>query len=155
MLNNSFYLNKIYNLINQAKLVLLVTHEKPDGDALGSTSAFSLFLDQLGVNYKIFCADLVPSFFYFLPNIHKFTNQPEKIKEEKFDLIIAIDCGDLKRTRLSEFINNLEYPFQIINIDHHQSNPNFGHFNLIKPEVSSTAEIILRIPGHFLHLQRT
>lgn len=142
MLNNSFLTNKIYHLITEAKLILLIAHQKPDGDTLGSTAAFSLFLDQLGKNYRIFCADQVPDFFYFLPNIKKFTNQLEQTKEEKFDLVIAIDCGDFKRTGLSEFINSWQQPYQIINLDHHQSNPQFGHFNIVQPELSSTAEII-------------
>lgn len=145
MPNNSFSSLKIYDSIKQAKRILLIAHEKPDGDTLGSTAAFSLFLDSLAKDYQIFCADSVPSFFYFLPNIQKFINQFEKIKEEKFDLVIAIDCGDLKRTGLSEFISSFQQPYQIINIDHHQSNPQFGHFNVVQPEFSSTAEIIFQL----------
>lgn len=145
MENDNIQSNKIYNLINQANSILLVAHEKPDGDTLGSTAALSLFLDNIGKRYDIFCADPVPSYFFFLPNINKFKNQKAEIEKKEYDLIITIDCGDLKRTQLTSVIKNIKYSYKLINIDHHLSNPRFGDYNLIYPEYSSTAEIIFKL----------
>lgn len=142
MPNNSYYYNQIYQAILGAEKILLVAHEKPDGDTLGATSAFSIFLDNLGKNYQIYCADPVPGFFSFLPNSHKFN---KLIKEVDFDLIVALDCGDINRARLSEIFGDTKIIQQIINIDHHQSNPGFGQFNVVNPLASSTSEIIYNL----------
>ena len=145
MENKSYLINKIYHLINQANFILLIAHERPDGDTLGSAVAFSLLLDKLGKKYEIFCADPIPNYFLFLPNVHKFKNQLTEIEKQKFDLIITLDCGDLKRTKLLQTLSNINNSSQLINIDHHLSNPHYGDYNLVFPEYSSTAEIIFQL----------
>jgi len=145
MENFNFVSKQIYQEIVAAPKILLVAHEKPDGDTLGATSALAVFLDSLGKDYQIFCADPAPAFFYFLPNINKFFNQAERLKQINFNLIITIDCADLKRTRLAEIFADREKELKIINIDHHQSNPSFGYLNLVLDSYSSTSEIIFQL----------
>jgi phosphoesterase RecJ-like protein len=135
-------IKKIFEAISKAEKILLIAHERPDGDTLGSVAAFSIFLDQLKKDYKIYCSNPLPPFFNFLPNAFKFADCFELDPEIKYDLLVAIDCGDLKRTGLAEIIKNYKHDYQLINIDHHNANPLFGHLNLVRPEASSTAEII-------------
>lgn len=142
MLNNSFYYKQIYRAILAAKKILLVAHEKPDGDTLGATLAVSIFLDNLNKDYQIYCVDSVPRFFSFLPNVYKFN---KSIKDFDFDLIITLDCGDIKRARLFDIFGERKLIQQIINIDHHQGNPGFGQFNVVNPLASSTSEIIFNL----------
>ncbi len=133
---------QIFNDIEKANNILLITHKKPDGDALGSLCAMSLALDNFKKKYTAFVSDIISKNFLFLPNI-------EKIKDfygelDDYDLIISLDVGDLSYTNIGA--ESLEkYGGKIINIDHHFAGNNFGHLNVKIPEASSTAEILANI----------
>ncbi len=142
---NQLTINKIKQLIIGAKNILVLTHQKPDGDALGSSLAFSNFLDGLGKENTVFSLGPVTPTADFLPGRQKVRSEPEKINLQAFDLIVILDCGDLKQTGLEKELRALPENFSIINIDHHQTNENFGLINIVDPESSSTVEIIFNI----------
>ncbi len=140
---------QIENILNSSENILIVTHIRPDGDALGSLLGFYYYLKtsrlqaQPGANIQIFINDKnLPKDFGFLPFFNKIkTNEYELLKKD-FDAVIILDCGDFKRSNLEKILNkNLIKP-KIINIDHHVSNNNFGHINLIDLNISSTSEIL-------------
>ncbi len=56
---------KILDKINESTHILIVPHSKPDGDAIGSSLAISLVLDNLGKRHKIFCTDPINEYFKF------------------------------------------------------------------------------------------
>ena len=60
-----------YEKIKAAENILLVAHERPDGDGLASLCALSIFLEQIEKNHTLYCADAPQDFFSFLPNINK------------------------------------------------------------------------------------
>ena len=133
---------QILQAIKNARYPLLIAHEKPDGDTLGASLALALLLAKENKQFQHFCPDEPPSYFNFLPKIENIVSDPNKINLQSHDLLIALDCGDLKRTGLAEDIQKIKTPNTLINIDHHQSNDFFGHLNLVIPQASSTSEIM-------------
>lgn len=137
--------NKVITRIEKNERILVLTHENPDGDALGSLLALGLALKNLGKKVDLVCPDNIVQPFIFLPNI-------EQIKKDfllgDYELIIILDCGDLRRTgfadRLKEFSQNKK---KIINIDHHPKNDlhRIAAVNLVDYQASSTAEILYHL----------
>lgn len=133
---------QILDQICKANHILLISHEKPDGDTLGASLALSNFLTKQGKRHKHFCADPHPEYFNYLPRIEYLSNNYQKINLNEHDLIITIDCGDIRRTKIHDDLIKYKNKFVLINIDHHISNDHFGHYNMVIPEASSTSEII-------------
>src|SRR3989338_2707834 len=135
---------KINNLVRGAANILLATHQNPDADALGSLSAFCQWLEQNDKKYDAFCSNLPASNLQFLFDSEKLITDPAVLFESRYDLIVVLDSGDLKRAGLVELVD--KYPdSQIINIDHHATNPNFGTVNLVDVYAASTTEILFRL----------
>jgi len=134
----------ILDRIKDANHILLVSHEKPDGDTLGASLAMAQYLNKEQKKYKHFCYDKPADYFSFLPLIEKMTHNYEQVNLPDHDLVITIDCGDIQRTKIADDLLKHKARLTIINIDHHQSNDKFGHHNLVIPEASSTSEIIYK-----------
>jgi bifunctional oligoribonuclease and PAP phosphatase NrnA len=117
-----------------AKNILIASHVRPDGDAVGSLLGIGLALQHAGKNVQMVLADGVPSSFKHLEGA-------ELVKtkiEGTFDTFITVDCADFKRTgKLFESIGHPD-----INIDHHITNEKFGKLNLIEGEEVATAAIL-------------
>jgi bifunctional oligoribonuclease and PAP phosphatase NrnA len=129
-----------YEKIMSAKNILLVTHERPDGDGLSSLCALSVLLDKLGKNQTLFCADEPQDFFSFLPNLNKISPaKPDNFSA--FDLIIVLDCGSLARTKLAEEIKTRAKNQFVIEFDHHPKTEDCSDLE-IRAAKSSTAEVL-------------
>lgn len=120
--------------IEKAQRILVTSHVRPDGDAIGSVLAMGLSLQAKGKTVQMALKDGVPSRFHFLSGYEQVVNQAQG----EFDLIIFLDCGDLER--VGAVRENLERVH--INIDHHASNPLFGEINLIDVEAVAVAEML-------------
>jgi phosphoesterase RecJ-like protein len=118
---------------------LLVTHENPDGDALGSILALKLALDQLGkdsVMYLYGDASL-PTEYSFMPLDQLQRRVPDDWRER---VLIAVDCAN--ETRIGPDPEPLDGAPLVLDIDHHHDNTRFGDINLIVPNASSTGEVL-------------
>src|SRR3989454_8861654 len=118
---------------------LLVTHENPDGDALGSILATKLALDQLGkdsVMYLYGDAPL-PAEYSFMPLAELRRQIPDDWRER---VLIAVDCAN--ESRLGPDPEPLAGAPLVIDIDHHHDNSRFGNVNLIVADASSTGEVL-------------
>jgi phosphoesterase RecJ-like protein len=118
---------------------LLVTHENPDGDALGSILALKLALDQLGkdsVMYLYGDAPL-PVEYAFMPLDELRRRLPDDWRER---VLIAVDCAN--DTRIGPGPEPLDGAPLVLDIDHHHDNTRFGQINLIVPNASSTGEVL-------------
>jgi phosphoesterase RecJ-like protein len=118
---------------------LLVTHENPDGDALGSILAAKLALDQLGKDSVMFLAGTgsLPLEYSFMDLSELRRELPEDAEER---VLVALDCANERRTGLDPTL--LERVPLSIDVDHHHDNNRFGKLNLIVAEASSTGEIV-------------
>lgn len=134
----------IFAAIDRAKHVMLVMHQKPDGDTTGACLAMAHYLDVVGKPHTCFCIDEVSPTLQFLPGKEKITSEarhwhPDQVE---FDLVIVFDAGDLKYSGIDQYVEQLTHDFTIINIDHHATNTQFGDHNLVVSKASSTCEIV-------------
>jgi len=112
---------------------LILSHIRPDGDAIGSIIALGLALKNAGKEPQLVLEDGLPSKYRFIQGSDMVTS---KIKGE-YDLVITLDCSD--QNRLGDQGKGLKVD---INIDHHITNEKFGELNLIEPDFPATAEIL-------------
>ncbi|HKF36455.1 MAG TPA: DHH family phosphoesterase, partial [Ktedonobacteraceae bacterium] len=81
-------------LIQPAQRIALLAHEHPDGDCIGSALGLAHVLRQVGKTCVPACADLAPRNLSFLPGIEALQ---QTLGDESFDLVIALDAGELRR----------------------------------------------------------
>jgi phosphoesterase RecJ-like protein len=125
--------------IRESERFVLVTHEHPDGDALGSLVAMHRILKALGKDsVMLMAADEFP-----LPYEYRFFDLEGLSTVPPSDLvqrtIIFLDCGNIDRTPLAVVKGDDAH---ILNVDHHHDNTRFGTVNLVDPGSSCTAEIV-------------
>ena len=118
---------------------VLTTHERPDGDAVGSLAAMQHVLAALGKDSVSFLtADEFP-----LPYEYRFLELSGLVTEPPPDrdtrTIIFLDCGNIDRTSADQLKHENH---RILNIDHHHDNTRFGTVNHVVPDASCTAEVI-------------
>lgn len=135
-------LDNIIEEINKAKTIILLTHETPDGDAIGSVTAMNVALKKLGKHSDMVIRE-VPKMFNFLPYTSEIKEQAEI---ENYDLAIALDCADLKRLVGKEYFESAK---QTIVIDHHGSNKMFGDINFINPVSPACCQILIGMFDYF------
>lgn len=132
----------IFSEIERAKHVMLVAHQKPDGDTSGSTLAMAHYLDSIGKPYTAFCVDEISPHFRYLPKAHEVTQETHHWQEANFDLVMVFDASDLKYAGVADYIDALTHTFTLINIDHHATNKLYGSINLVRTDASSTCEVV-------------
>ncbi len=127
-------------LIRQALDILVLSHVMPDGDAIGSLLGLGWALHKLGKEHTLACADPVPDSFAYLPGSETIMAHPEG----NYDLVISLDCSDLKRLGFAYDQHSLR-GVPIINIDHHITNVGFGSVNWVDPSSAATAQMVLTL----------
>lgn len=133
---------KIYDTIKSSDNILLATHDAPDGDALSSVCALIEILETLKKKHTAYCYDAPPYQFDFLPHIEKIISDKKKFNFSDFDLIIALDCGGINRTKLAAEINSRNKNQIVIDIDHHPRMEAYADFELRDPLAAATAEVL-------------
>jgi phosphoesterase RecJ-like protein len=118
---------------------LVVTHESPDGDALGSLLAMTLALRQLGKDVVMYLAGSgsLPSEYEFMQLDGLLRDLPEDLEERT---LVAVDCA--KADRMGPDTTPVDRARLVIDIDHHHDNSRFGDLNLIVADASSTGEVL-------------
>src|SRR6476646_8843396 len=124
-------LKAIADALRQHDRFLIVTHENPDGDALGSLLAATLALRQLGKDVVMYHAGETP-----LPLEELARERPADASER---VLLAVDCA--KEDRIGDEAVLALAPL-VLDVDHHHDNTRFGGFNLIVPDASSTGEVL-------------
>ena len=136
---------KVKSKIETAENILLVCHQQPDADAVGSVVAISEWLMAMGKSPTKFCKDPAPASLEWLSNFENLETKVGEIIKQDFDLVIVVDSGDLKYAGLEEVLQYFNRRPFIINIDHHATNQFFGDINVVDTAAASTTEIIYRI----------
>lgn len=142
-------LDDILKEINNATNIVLMAHEKPDGDAIGSCLGMCLALQNMGKNVDVLMKEY-PANFSFLPGI-------ENIKTETtidiYDMAIVLDCPDIKRVN-TEFIEYFENAKVKVEFDHHNKNSMFADYNIVN-HVSPACSQILVSSFEYLNIEIT
>jgi phosphoesterase RecJ-like protein len=122
--------------LEKSKNVVIASHVRPDGDAIGSLLGLGLALRGAGKSVQMVLVDGMPSSFKHLEGSELIVKEPVG----EHDMFITVDAADFKR--VGKFFENFGQPD--LNIDHHKTNENFGKVNLIEPEEVATAAILAR-----------
>ncbi len=131
----------IFNEINNAKKILIVSHVNPDGDTLGAMCALKLFI---GKKADTLIQNLTgaPETYNFLPeiNLSKNLNNVDDI----YDLVICVDIAAIDRVvqKARWIFDNAK---MTINIDHHKTNNGYAKINWIIPDASSAGEVLFNM----------
>jgi len=131
--------DRVLGELRAAQRLIVVAHEHPDGDALGSLIGMQGALAALGKD----CLMFIDSSELPLPQEYRFLSLSGLVSSPPDDLdertIVFLDCGNLERNPADA----LQRPgMHILNIDHHHDNTHFGTVNLGVPDASCTAEIV-------------
>jgi phosphoesterase RecJ-like protein len=130
---------QVLEAIRSADKFLLTTHERPDGDAVGSLCAMQRVLTALAKDALAFLpADEFPlPYEYRFLRLHGLVTEPPADLEER--VLVFLDCGNIDRTPAAALKRE---GARILNIDHHHDNTRFGTINHVDPEASCTAEMV-------------
>jgi bifunctional oligoribonuclease and PAP phosphatase NrnA len=118
---------------------LLVTHENPDGDAIGSILGLGSALTALGKDVVMYLGGETdaPTEYAFLPIDEIRRTLPDDASERA---LVALDCANVQRmSAAAALVGNVPLT---LDIDHHHDNTAFGQLNLLVPDASSTGEIV-------------
>lgn len=133
--------------LDRSNNILIASHIRPDGDAIGSLLGLGLALIDRGKSVKMVLVDGAPASFSHLEGSELIVREPSG----EHDTFITVDCADFKRT--GKAFAPLGQPD--INIDHHKTNENFGKLNLIEPEEVATSAILANhLPAWGLKITR-
>ena len=133
---------EIAQVLRRHESFVVLSHVRPDGDALGSQIALGLALRQLGKKVKVWNEEGLLEKFSFLPGGELVSTPPSE--PEDFDVVLALDTAT--RQRLGD--NTLAAVGNAkvwINIDHHPSNPRYGDLVHIDSIAPATGQILFEL----------
>ena len=136
--------DQVLQELRGADKLIVVTHENPDGDALGSLIAMQGILSAIGKDCLMFIAERelpLPEEYDWFPLEGLVSEPPADVDERT---IVFLDCGNVERNPAEAFRRP---GMHILDIDHHHDNTRFGTVNLVVPEASCTAEIVWDLMG--------
>lgn len=136
-------LDNILEEINNANSIVILTHENPDGDAVGSSLALYHALKAYGKNVEV----IIPEYsrtFNFLPG----TNEIKKEGTyDNYDLAISLDCASMNM--LNGYVKYFENAKTRVVIDHHGTNSMYGDLNFVNPDSPACAQILVVVLNYF------
>ncbi len=129
----------VLGALRDGQRFVLVTHEHPDGDALGSLVAMQRVLVSLGKDSVAFvaAAEFPLGYEYRWMDLDGVTSDlPGDLAART---VVFLDCGNIDRNPVEDFRRG---DTVILNIDHHHDNTRFGTVAHVVEEASCTAEIV-------------
>jgi len=135
--NNYFPTAEVKEQLERARNITILTHLNPDADTIGTGLGIYNILKQDKTKRVeiVNASNMLPQYLDFLPSFEKIKHKMDF--EES--LIIACDCGSINR--LGFDLENRE----ILNIDHHQSNQQYGTVNVVIPQYASASQVAYRL----------
>jgi phosphoesterase RecJ-like protein len=131
----------ILESLQASRSLLLLTHVRPDGDAIGSILALGRALSLMGKKVRLYNESPIPAIFRFLPGVELIVRDPGDFAG--YDTAVTLDCSDLSRVGgVADEVSKIP---TLINIDHHVTNTGFGDHQLVDPEASSTGQVLYRL----------
>lgn len=135
--------NSILKRIKESKRILLSLHRNPDGDSIGSNTAFFEILRQMGKEVVLVSPDPIPENLKFVSYTDKvLVKDIFEIGFEKFDLLVLLDSSSWHMISHRADLPALPPKEKTIIIDHHATNEKMGEINLVMPSISSACEMV-------------
>ena len=129
---------EIGRVLREHNKFAVLSHVRPDGDALGSTLALALSLKGLGKEVRAWNEEGMLEKYNFLAQAELLTQPPSE--PENFDVVVALDTA--VQNRLGTTASAVRHAKLWINIDHHPSNPRYGDLVYIDPTAPATGQIL-------------
>jgi bifunctional oligoribonuclease and PAP phosphatase NrnA len=129
---------EIGRVLREHNKFAVLSHVRPDGDALGSTLALALSLKGLGKEVRAWNEEGMLEKYNFLAQAELLTRPPNE--PEDFDIVVALDTA--VQNRLGTTTSAVRHAKLWINIDHHPSNPRYGDLVYIDPTAPATGQIL-------------
>ena len=132
-------------LLQGSEKLLIFTHQRPDGDALGSSFGLKFFLESLGKEAVVFIPGAIPHRHTKL--FSGYVSELSEAQLDAFDTFVSVDCANPARLGAPEFLTiETLRTRRFINIDHHKGNSmESGFFNLVSGETASCSELLVKI----------
>ena len=129
----------VVDVLRSHERFAVVTHENPDGDALGSLVGATFALRALGKDVVMYLAGSapLPAEYTFLPLAELRRDLPDDIEQR---VLLAVDCANDRR--IGPESDAVDRSLLVVDVDHHHDNSRFGEVNLVVPDASSTAEVM-------------
>lgn len=128
---------RILRIFCDHESILVTSHARPDGDAIGSALALAHLLDSMGKRVTVAFADRIPTMYRCLPGIERIV--PE-LPTEIHDVAVLLECDSIGRTGFEQIEAGM-----IVNIDHHQSGRTFADFNWIDPTACAVGVMVYQL----------
>ena len=136
-------LDEILKEIKIAKDIVILTHNNPDGDAIGSSLAVYSALKNAGKNVEVIIPEL-PRLFNFLPGAEDIKKEGSK---ESYDLAISLDCATLKLLNgWSNYFDDAK--FRVV-IDHHSTNAMYGDLNYVDLSAPACCQVLYSLFNYY------
>lgn len=133
-------LRAIGQTLRQSRRVLVIPHQRPDGDCLGAATAVLALCQGWGIDADCFCNDAPPPYLSFLPHVHRVTTDRAALAS-RYDAVFVVDA-DVSFAGVSGLVADLPHG-QLLNLDHHATNTGRGpHVAAVLPEASSVCEVL-------------
>ena len=132
---------QIGQVLREHQRFVVLSHVRPDGDALGSQLALGLSLKKLGKDVRIWNEEGILEKYSFLPQANLLTKAPAE--PEDVDVVVALDTAI--QNRLGTTVASIKSAKIWINIDHHPSNPGYGDLVYIDPHAPATGQILVEL----------
>jgi len=133
---------EIIKAIDEAESVLISSHISPDGDSIGSQLALARYVKSCAKDVSVVNHGTIPEKYKFLPDVDSIKSVKD-CAGKSFDLIIVLECPDVKRT--GDVAGLMKSGIKQINIDHHPDNSGFGDIVLIDTKAAAVGEMLAEI----------
>jgi len=124
----------LLDVIRRGRRFVVASHQRPDGDAIGSAMAMALALRELGKDATVVTDAIPPVFLQPFPDVAGIQITPEV--HDSFDAALIMECSDLTRTGVGGLDRS-----PVINIDHHPGNKVYGTINWIDESAAACGEM--------------
>lgn len=146
-------LTDVAQSISRAGRILAITHENPDGDAIGSLVALGHIAVSLGADVRLYCETPIPAYLDWLQYPAPVISSPDELGGWQPDLAVFLDCAE--DTRAGEVI--VEYVreqrarngLKTTCIDHHVANPDYADTNWVDASMCATGAMVALLAKHF------
>lgn len=135
-------LSQIADALRNAQSIAIAAHVRPDGDAVGSVMGLALSLRAMGKTVYALLEDGVPLNLSFLPEVATILTPP--YADFEIDIAVALDTATHERVGQHTKEALARAPL-LIDIDHHPSNPGYGHLNHVDGAQPAVGQIVYEL----------
>lgn len=133
-------------LLNQPKRIVITTHHKPDGDALGSSLGLYHWLKKYGHDVEVVVSSDFPTFLDWMPGrdaVWIYPENKERCQElfDRADIVFCLDYSALSRTNILQDVI-AKSSAQKWMIDHHLDPEGFADLMLWDSNAAATAQLV-------------